>query len=49
LPSLGQHIAPDGVVYVEAEYALLDTPQWQVIKHGKAGNVFYHLLKFPHD
>jgi len=49
LPSLGQHIAPDGVVYVEAEYALLYTPQWQVIKHGKAGNVFYHLLKFPHD
>lgn len=49
LPSLGQHIAPDGVVYVEAEYALIDTPQWQVIKHGKAGNVFYHLLKFTHD
>ncbi|MDZ4097784.1 MAG: 16S rRNA (guanine(966)-N(2))-methyltransferase RsmD [Methylophilaceae bacterium] len=49
LPTLKPHLAPGGVVYVEAEYALLDIPQWQVIKHGKAGNVFYHLLKFLHD
>lgn len=49
LPNLAQHVAPDGVVYVEAEYALVDISQWQVIKHGKAGNVFYHLLKFLHD
>lgn len=49
LPGLGQHLAPDGVVYVEAEFALVDTPSWKVLKHGKAGNVFYHLLKFHHD
>lgn len=49
LPLLKSHLAPEGVVYVEAEYVLVDTPQWQVIKRGKAGNVFYHLLKFPHD
>lgn len=49
LPLLKPHLATDGVVYVEAEYALADTPQWRVIKHGKAGNVFYHLLKFAHD
>jgi 16S rRNA (guanine966-N2)-methyltransferase len=49
LPNLTQHLAPDGVVYVEAEYALADTPTWQLIKHGKAGNVFYHLLKLSHD
>ncbi len=49
LPLLGAHLADDGVAYVEAEFALKDTAGWQVIKHGKAGNVFYHLLKFPHD
>lgn len=49
LPDLGTHVALNGMVYVEAEYALADTPQWQIVKHGKAGNVFYHLLKFSHD
>lgn len=48
LPSLGAHLADDGVAYVEAEFALADTHGWQVVKHGKAGNVFYHLLKFSH-
>ncbi|HSH72194.1 MAG TPA: 16S rRNA (guanine(966)-N(2))-methyltransferase RsmD [Methylophilaceae bacterium] len=45
LPLMSQHIAADGLLYVEAEYALTDDVQWQVIKHGKAGSVFYHLLK----
>ncbi|MCB5191562.1 16S rRNA (guanine(966)-N(2))-methyltransferase RsmD [Methylobacillus arboreus] len=45
LPHLQGHLAEDGVVYVEAEFALDDELPWQVIKHGKAGNVFYHLLK----
>lgn len=45
LPHLPSHLAEDGVVYVEAEFALDDEPPWQVVKHGKAGNVFYHLLK----
>ncbi len=49
LPNLGAHVALNGMVYVEAEYALADTLQWQIVKHGKAGNVFYHLLKFSHD
>ena len=49
LPELASHLAPDGVIYAEAESALVDTPQWQVVKHGKAGNVFYHLLKSAHD
>ena len=44
LPIVMPHLKPDGLVYVEAEYALSDTPTWQVYKHGKAGNVFYHLL-----
>lgn len=44
LPLVHQHLSEDGLVYVEAEYALVDTPHWQVLKQGKAGNVFYHLL-----
>ena len=45
LPQLHQHLAADGYLYVEAEYALEDSDGWKVLKHGKAGNVFYHLLK----
>lgn len=49
LPQLAQHLAPEGVVYAEAEKALQDGDGWQVLKHGKAGNVHYHLLKSTHD
>lgn len=45
LPLLSNHLSPQGVVYVEAEYALSDDSTWQVFKHSKAGNVFYHLIK----
>lgn len=38
------HLNPEGVLYVEAEFAVNSSDQWQVSKHGKAGNVFYHLL-----
>lgn len=52
LPQLAAHLTDNGAVYVEAEYALDTVPEiardWQVIKHGKAGNVFYHLLKSQH-
>lgn len=44
LPLLRAHLAAGGVVYAEAEYALQDTDDWQVLKHGKAGAVYYHLL-----
>jgi len=43
---------PDGLVYVEAEYALAqgdDVPDWlapwEIVRADKAGMVFYHLLK----
>lgn len=54
LPVLKPHLNDDARVYVEAEYAL-DSPQnavpnfendWQILKQKKAGNVFYHLLRF---
>lgn len=49
LPLLSTHLADGGLVYAEAEYALQDTEDWRVAKSGKAGNVYYHLLKFAHD
>jgi 16S rRNA (guanine966-N2)-methyltransferase len=45
LPSVIPLLAADGRVYVEAEYLVADSPPWQVLKSGKAGNVCYHLLK----
>lgn len=49
LPLLADHLQNEGLVYVEAEYALESTEDltegWRVIKQSKAGNVFYHLLK----
>lgn len=45
LPVLGQHLSAQGVLYVEAEFEINANEHWHVIKHGKAGNVYYHLLK----
>jgi 16S rRNA (guanine(966)-N(2))-methyltransferase RsmD len=45
LPMVARHLAPDGVIYAEAEHALSDLSGWTVHKHGKAGSVHYHLLK----
>jgi len=48
LPQLAAHLSPDGMVYAEAEFPLREEAGWQVWKHGKAGNVHYHLLKSAH-
>lgn len=48
LPQIAQHLEQGGLVYAEAEHALTDTDDLAVIKHGKAGNVFYQLLKSSH-
>lgn len=48
LPVLNQHLSHNGLVYIEAEFALESTELlsgWQVVKQNKAGNVYYHLLK----
>ena len=45
LPLLPDHLAEDGVVYAEGELQLQEGDGWQVLKHGKAGAVHYHLLK----
>ncbi len=44
LPQLASCLAPDGVVYVEAEKPVEPDSGWLVLKSGKAGNVRYHLL-----
>lgn len=49
LPHMKNHLTPDGRLYIESEYALPDAENWQVFKHRKAGNVFYHLLKSAHE
>jgi 16S rRNA (guanine(966)-N(2))-methyltransferase RsmD len=48
LPILHPHLAANGLIYAESETALEDGGGWQVWKRGKAGNVFYHLLKSAH-
>jgi 16S rRNA (guanine966-N2)-methyltransferase len=45
LPLLSGHLSAEGWLYVEAEYALKSDADWQVVKSGKAGQVFYHLLQ----
>lgn len=45
LPQMHKHLSADGVLYVEAEFSIQDSAGWRVLKHGKAGNVFFHLLK----
>lgn len=49
LPQLAPHLAANGLVYAESEHLLADSGDWQVFKHGKAGNVHYHLLKSAHE
>ena len=45
LPQLKSHLSEQGLVYAEAEHAVVDVPGWQTRKHGKAGSVHYHLLE----
>ncbi len=45
LPQLARHLGPGGMLYVEMEAALREIPGWRVHKHGRAGNVHYHLLE----
>jgi len=50
LPVCERLLAPDGLLYVEAEAALDETPQkewlqdWRIVRTDRAGIVFYHLF-----
>ena len=48
LPELQAHLADEGIIYAESESPIKDGADWQVWKNGRAGNVFYHLLKSAH-
>lgn len=43
-PFLPDILAKNGVVYVEAEYEIENIDRLTRIKHGKAGQVYYHLF-----
>lgn len=45
LPILSNHLSKEGILYAEAEYKIESDANWAVLKQGKAGNVYYHLLK----
>lgn len=49
LPVLANHLDQNALVYAEAEYQIEADDVWIITKQGKAGNVYYHLLKLAHD
>ena len=44
-PRLDQLAAPDARLYAEAEMPLERLGRWSVVKRGRAGQVFFHLLE----
>ena len=45
VPMLDSLLADDGAVYVEAEHALASCGNWQTVRSGRAGQVYYHLMR----
>lgn len=48
-PLLPRILTKDAVIYAEAESALAGCGDWKTVRHGKAGQVFYHLLQRGSD
>ncbi|KIO48776.1 16S rRNA (guanine(966)-N(2))-methyltransferase RsmD [Nitrosospira sp. NpAV] len=46
LPRLPSHLTEDGLVYVENDNSLEAGEDWRVWRKGRAGKVYYQLLKF---
>lgn len=46
LPQLPPRLNRSGVVYLESEYPYQQDDRWIIWKHGRAGKVFFQLLKF---
>jgi 16S rRNA (guanine966-N2)-methyltransferase len=44
-PMMAGVVAEDGVIYAEAERALVGCGTWRTVRHGRAGQVFYHLMR----
>lgn len=47
-PLLPRLVADDGVIYVEAEHSLTHLGEWRVVREGRAGQVYYHLMRKDH-
>lgn len=45
LPSLDQVVAPDALLYFEADYAMTEMAGWAILKAAKAGMVYYGLAQ----
>jgi 16S rRNA (guanine966-N2)-methyltransferase len=44
-PLLVDVLAADGVIYAEAETLLAGCGNWRTVRHGRAGQVHYHLMR----
>lgn len=44
-PLLPRLANPDALVYAEAEMPLAGCGEWRTVRHGRAGQVFYHLMR----
>ncbi|WP_313951244.1 16S rRNA (guanine(966)-N(2))-methyltransferase RsmD [Accumulibacter sp.] len=44
-PTMPTILAQDGVIYAEAERLLAGCGSWRTVRQGKAGQVFYHLMR----
>lgn len=44
-PLLSGLLTEDGVIYVEAERALESCGDWHTVRHGRAGQVYFHLMR----
>ena len=45
VPCLPDILSANGALYVEAEHALERCGAWQTVRSGRAGQVFYHLMR----
>lgn len=48
-PLLPELVAADGVIYIEAEYPLSEFGDWRTARSGRAGQVYYHLMRRDHQ
>lgn len=44
-PLLPEILTEDGVLYVEAEHVVHACGDWRTVRSGRAGQVFYHLMR----
>ena len=44
-PLAANVVAEDGVIYAEAEMCLASCGVWRTVRQGRAGQVFYHLMR----